>query len=235
MKFLPLLVLSALPASAVTITQWNFNSTTADADVTTGTLTPSTGTGTASLVSSTTGIFASGDASGGSTDPATGDDSGWGVATFPAATVGDLTAGARFLVDTTGYDSITVSYDVRHSNTASKYQAVQYTLDGLAWTTAQFFSVASGDTWNNLRTVNLSSITGASNNPNFGFRVVSAFESTATGSGVAGYVASGPTSTYATTGNWRFDMVTVSGNVIPEPSMALLGSLGVLGLLRRRR
>lgn len=233
MKFIPLLVLTALPLSAVTITQWNFNSIPADNNDATGTTTPSIGSGTASL-RSTTSLFANGNAGNGSTDPTTTDDSGWGITTFPA-TGSDMTAGVQFLIDTTGYESITVSYDVRHSNTSSRYQAVQYTLNGSSWTTATFFTAAAGDSWINNRSVNLSAIAGANNNPNFGIRILSAFQSTATGAGANAYVAATTGSTYVGSGNWRFDMVTVSGSVIPEPSAALLGGLGVLGLLRRRR
>ncbi|MES2438632.1 MAG: PEP-CTERM sorting domain-containing protein [Verrucomicrobiota bacterium] len=235
MKFISVLFLAALPVSAATISQWNFNSTTDDLTPGTGSSAPSTGTGTAATLSSTTPSFSSGGANGGSSDPNTTDDSGWGITSFPAATSSDLTAGVQFLIDTTGYDSITVGYDIRHSNSASRYEAVQYTLNGSTWTTASFFAGAAGDTWFNNRSIDLSAISGASNNPNFGFRIVSAFESTATGSGAASYIASNTGSAYATTGTWRFDMVTVSGTVIPEPASALLGSLGVLALLRRRR
>jgi hypothetical protein len=234
MKLFSLLLLTALPLSAATIGQWNFNSVTDDASTATGSTAPSIGSGTASLLS-TTGSFASGSSNGGSSDPNTTDDSGWGITTFPSASAADLTAGVQFLVDTTGYESITIGYDLRHSNTASRYEAVQYTLNGSTWTTATFFSGAAGDTWFNNRSFDLSAISGAGNNPNFGIRIVSAFESTATGAGAASYVASNTGSSYSATGTWRFDMVTVSGTVIPEPTSALLGSLGMLALLRRRR
>lgn len=233
MKFIPLLFLSALPLSAVTITQWNFNSSPADASDTTGSTSPAIGSGTASL-RSTTSLFASGNSGAGSTDPTTTDDTAWGITTFPASG-SDMTAGVQFLIDTTGYESITVSYDVRHSNTSSRYQAVQYTLNGSTWTSATFFAAAAGDAWINNRSVNLSAIVGANNNPNFGIRILSASQFAATGAGTSSYVAATTGSTYAAGGNWRFDMVTVSGTVIPEPSAALLGGLGVLGLLRRRR
>lgn len=234
MKCLPLFLLPTLSLSAATVSQWNFNSTAADTAFTTGNSSPSTGSGTASLLT-TTASFATGVANGGSSDPALTDNSGWSIAGFPAATLGDLTAGAQFLVDTTGYESIIFTFDLRHSNSSSRYEAVQYTLNGTVWTTGVFFTGDAGDTWFNGRSVDLSGIAQAGNNPNFGVRVVSAFEKTTTGIGAVSYAATAAASAYAVTGNWRFDMVTVSGTAVPEPTAALLGSIGLLGLLRRRR
>ncbi len=238
MNLIPLaavgLIASFLPASAAVITQWNFNSTVPDAAVGTGVTTPSTGAGT-SLALGTTASFASGDANGGSSDLTTGDDSGWGITGFPGTGAGDLAEGVQFAVDTTGYTTIILNFDLRHSNTSSRYEAVRYTLDGSTWITAAFFTGAAGDTWFNNRTVDFSSISGAGNNPNFGIQIVSAFETTAIGSGAADFVASNTGSTYAGTGTWRFDMVTVSGTSVPEPTVGLLGAIGILGLLRRRR
>lgn len=234
MKILPLLLITAIPLPAATITQWNFNSAVGDNNVATGTTSPSTGVGTASLLT-TTATFASGIANTGSTDPNTTDNSAWGTTAYPAATVGDLSAGVQFLVDTRGYDNIMLTYDLRHSNSSSRYEAVQYTTNGTSWTTAAFFTGAAGDTWFNGRSVNLSSISQVANNQNFGVRIVSAFESTATGAGPASYAVSTTGNTYAASGTWRFDMVTVSGSAVPEPTAALLGSIGLLGLLRRRR
>jgi hypothetical protein len=50
-------------------------------------------------------------------------------------------------------------------------------------------------------------------NPQFAVRIVSEFESTATGSGTAGYVGAG--SSYGTGGTLRHDMVTIHGAPIP--------------------
>ena len=133
-----------------------------------------------------------------------------------------------------GYQNITIGYDLRHSNTSSRYEALQYSLDGVNFTTAAFFSGAAGDTWFNGRTADLSAIPGANNNPLFAFRVVAAFESTATGAGAAAYAAS--STTYAPAGTWRFDMATVGGTLIPEPgSLALAGLAGLAMAFRRRR
>ncbi len=247
----------AAPSSAAIITQWNFNGTAAGATA------PNLGTGSASLVGGTTATFASGDASGGSSDPAVGSppDFGWNTTTYPAASVANESAGVQFMVSTVGMGSVGVSWDQRHSNTVSRYWAFYYTTDGATWNRlsvnagnatagmtptggnpanipglfgpAGTFSgfdesvAGSGDDWFNGRGVNLSSVAGVANNPNFGFRIVSSF-----GGGTT-YLASSA-GTYATTGTARFDMVTVSGSPVPEPASLAVVGLGLITLLRRR-
>jgi PEP-CTERM motif len=237
----PLLVaaaaaLIALPASADTLVQWNFNSVTPDANAGTGTVVPAIGTGTASLVGGTTATFASGDASGGSSDPATGDDSGWNVTTFPAQGSGDKTRGAAFATSTVGFENVVFSFDLRHSNTSSRYEAVQYTLNGSTWLDAIVFDAnEGGDRWYNGRTVDLSDVAGVADNASFAVRVLATFAP-----GTSAYAATAPGSSYGTSGTWRFDMVTIAGTPIapiPEPGSTalLLAGLGTLGFLARRR
>lgn len=194
-----------------TITQWDFNSNPPDASTSTGNTLPSTGAGTIAVIGGVTSSFASGSANGGSSDPAATDNSGWGITGFPAASTGDKTAGIQFDVATTGYQDITVTFDLRHSNTSSRYEQLQYTLDVSVTTPVwvDFGTVGdgnAGDTWFNNRTYDLSAVTGLNNNANAAFRVVSTFN------GGTNYDPSNTTSTYAGSGTWRFDMVTVSGN-----------------------
>lgn len=219
----------ATVASADIITQWNFNGVPPDASTSTGSTAPSTGAGTASAVGGTTASFASGASNGGSSDPTVTDDTGWGLTTFPAAAVGNETAGAQFLVSTVGYQNITISYDLRHSNTSSRYEQVQYTIDGgTTWTNiGAAFDGNAGDTWFNGRSVDLASITGVNENALFGIRVVSTFN------GGSAYAASA--TTYATSGTWRFDMVTINGTAVPTPGAAALLALGGLAAGRRKR
>jgi len=198
------------------ITQWNFNSSPADASTTTGTTMPSQGAGTISLIGSTTATFASGTASGGSSDPAATDNTGWNTAGYPTISASDRTAGIRFNVSTAGKSNIVVSFDLRHSNTASRFLSVQYSTDVTAgtviWTEFAIDSATGGDTWFNKRTYVLAAITALNNNPNAGFRVVSTFEP-----GQTSYRAASATGTYAGTGTWRFDMVTVKDTVLAAP------------------
>jgi hypothetical protein len=50
-------------------------------------------------------------------------------------------------VPTTGYTNITVRFDVRWSNTASKYLRFQYTIDGTNWVDGPQLVAPGGDTW----------------------------------------------------------------------------------------
>lgn len=220
-------------ANADIITQWDFNFGN-DANTATGTLNPAIGAGTASLVGGTTATFASGDASGGSSDPNVGDDSAWNVTTWAAQGSENGLRGVQFNVSTLGYTDIVVNWDHRHSNTVSRYFQFQYSTDGVNFGSTGLagdgiFEATAGDTWFNGRTVDLTGITGVANNSDFAFRVVAIFAPT------GGYLASNPTGTYASTGTGRFDMVTVNGAAVPEPaSMAAIG-LGVATLVASRR
>lgn len=225
---------AAVPAQAVTVSQWNFNSVPADTSSATGSLLASIGAGTASLVGGTTATFASGNASGGSSDPDTSaNDSGWNLTSWAAQGSGDKSRGARFDVSTVGFGNVVVTWDQRHSNTASRFAQFQYSTDGIAFVDfGTAFAADPGDVWYNGRSVDLSSVAGVANNANFAFRVVAAYAP-----GTSAYVAATPGSSYGTAGTWRFDMMTVSAAPVPEPETyaMLLAGLAALGVVARRR
>lgn len=229
--------LATLPAFAAdTLVQWTFNSPAPDASTSTGTTLPAVGTGSVALVGGTSATFASGDASGGSSDPASGDDSAWNTSTYAAQGTGDLTRGAAFSVSTAGYENIVFGYDLRHSNTSSRHEAVQVTVDGSTWVDVALFEAdLGGDTWYNGRTVDLSGFAGTADNASFAVRVLATFAP-----GTGQYAATTAGSSYGTSGTWRFDMVTVSGTMIPavpEPGtygLLLAGLAGIGAFVRRR-
>jgi len=223
-------------ANAAIITQWDFNGQSATTVPGGGTSpTPSIGAGTASLLASVTGSFSSGIANGGSSDPVTTSppNFGWQTTTYPAQGAGSGTAGVRFDISTVGVlgPDLYAYFDVRHSNTSSRFVQVQYTTDGTTFTNAPgglFEATAGGDTWYKLRQVNLGADPLVFNNANFGFRVVTVFDPGTPGS------YSAASTTYAGTGTLRFDMVTLDTQPIPEPASAALLAAGAM-LSRRRR
>jgi len=237
MKYLAFALAFGMVASAqaLEIVQWDFNSLPSDTNSATGTLIPvinlTSGSISAIGLSGATS-FASGNSNGGSTDPdTTNNDSGLQTTGYPAQGANNKTAGIQALGSTVGYKDIIVKFDQRHSNTSSKYVQVQYTLNGTTWVDAPSgqFNATAGDTWYNTRTVDLSSIAGANNNANFGFRVVSAF-------GPGGTYEASNGGTYATSGTYRFDMVTISGTAVPEPgSLLILGAATAVFFVRARR
>lgn len=198
--------------SGSTIAQWLFNGATIPGGTTSPT--PSTGAGTATLVGGATGNSDSGT---GSTDTTTTNNLGWRVTTFPTQGSGSKTRGAQFSVDTTGVSGIFVRYDHRFSNSAPRHGQVQYTTDGTTWLDfgpVQTLTTA-GDTWVNNNVLDFTTTSGVNNNPNFGVRILAAFDPLGTG-----YVAAAGSSSYGTSGTWRFDNVTFTGN----PPFQFVGS-----------
>jgi endonuclease/exonuclease/phosphatase family metal-dependent hydrolase len=206
------------------IAQWNFNSVSADTNVGTGVTSPSIGSGTAALVGGTTATFATGSTG----DPASagGDNSGWNTTSYPAATVNNKTAGVQFNVSTLGKQNVVVTWDERVSNTGSKYVRLQYTTNGTTFLDFPTATTINAATVFESKTNNLSAFVGVHNNPNFGFRIVAEFESSAANTGNTNYV--GAAGTYGTSGTVRFDMVTVIGTTIsasnPPPAAATLSA-----------
>jgi hypothetical protein len=208
------------------LVQWNFNSNPPDEtnNFPTGSLLPSSGVGTAALVG-TTSTFASGT---GSTDPATIDDSGWNTAGYPSRTSGNKTRGVQFNVSTIGFERIVITWDQRNSDGAGRYSRFQYSTNGVDFIDGLVFN-ALRSTPNQERfegrSVDLSSVPIVNNKADFAFRIVGEFESTATGAGEDAYLSTVAGGTYSTAGTWRFDMVTVNGEVFSGNEFPSISSI----------
>jgi hypothetical protein len=142
-------------------------------------------------------------------DPAgSTDNSGWSTTSYPSQGSNNKTAGVQFNVSTLGYERVIVTWDQRHSGTASRYIRFQYSTNGVDFIDGP--SIEATVMGNFIpHNVDLSALPVVNNQANFAFRIVSEFQDTATGSGAAQYV--GTTSGYGTSGTWRFDLVTVTG------------------------
>lgn len=228
------LVAAAGTASADVITQWNFNSNPSDANTGTGVTAPVIGAGTIAVFGGVTQTFASGDASGGSSDANVGDDSAFNTTTYAAQGTGSGTRGFGVTVSTLGFQGISFEFDRRTSNTSSRYVEVLFDA-GSGFQSAGFAGLTptAGDTWQNNLVFALPA--AADNVAALTIRVVAVFESVATGNANTNYVASNPTAAYATSGTLRYDMVEVLGSRIPTPASAALLGMGLAFAGGRRR
>lgn len=199
--------LTLLSTPANRLARWDFNSTNT---LTVTAPSPSFGSGTAALAGGTTADF-----NGGSfVDPAgppSSLNSGWTTTTYPAQGAGNKNAGARFNVSTVGYQDILLTWMERHSPASSKYMRVQYSTDGVNFTDGDVITISTDSTFQFFSS-NLSGIPGVSDNPNFAFRFVSEWESTAINNNNPNYVAAASGSSYNTGGTVRYDLVTVFAN-----------------------
>jgi len=191
-------------AGAEIIAQWTFN----------GSILPSQGIGTASLIGGTTASFATGSTN----DPSSTGNTGWNTTQYPPQGVGNKTAGVQFAVSTSGYSEIVVRWDHRVSGSASKYCRLQYAADGRNFSDLSGVvcatQVSPSASFYEPQSIDLSGVPGLDDNPDFAFRIVSEFESTALGFGAEEYVTTYGTNRYSSAGTIRFDVVTVAGNPI---------------------
>ena len=147
----------------------------------------------------------------------------WGLQTtdYPAQGDNPGQAGIVVSVPTTGYRNIVVKFDVRWSNTASKFLAVEYTTDGgVNWTRARVLEARRGDRWHGdtdanggygaLVELDLSGDSAVNNNAQFAFRVVTIFDPN-TGTQ---YTAAQSGSNYTTRGTLRYDLIEVQGEEV---------------------
>jgi autotransporter-associated beta strand protein len=206
--------------SGATIAKWTF-----EGDV----ITPAEGAGTASLIGGTTQAFFTGNGGG----------RGLSVSAFPALTASSGASGLQFEVPTTGSSGISMTFDHRGTGTSSRWARVDYSLDGGTTWTENFWNnhdeanggratgLSPHDTFYTF-TISFASVAGANNNAGFRVRVVSIFSPLAFTANSVSYGAgttyqpanSAGTATYGSSGAWRFDNVTFTGN----PPFQFVGS-----------
>ena len=144
----------------------------------------------------------------------------WGSSGYPALDASNKTAGVQFDVSTLGAKNIMVTYDTRATATASKYERLQYTTNGIDFmdypTSCSFIQAVNYES----RAFSLAGFPGVANNTNFAIRIVTEFESTAS-YGVSNddqYVGNG--STYAGSGTVSYDIVKITGDAITNANMS---------------
>jgi hypothetical protein len=148
--------------------------------------------------------------------PLGGANFSWGTSNYPAASVSNKQAGVQFNLSTVNAKDITLSFDVRGTTTASKYFRLQFTTNGTGWIdypSSDLIPASDASTYES-RSYSLVGFPNVANNPNFGVRIVTEFESTALygATNDADYV--GVTNAYASGGTLSYDLVTFNANAI---------------------
>lgn len=226
-----------------TISAWQFSSTAAqvvgNAAGNVNTLAATTGVGMAmALGMSNNYTYAGGEGPGSQagcdiTQPVAGSDFGWrvrgnsnttnagaGQANGWNTAAPEYSQGAQFLTPTTGYSGITFTFDWYVTKQSIKDLQPQYTTDGITWNNFGSLIIATSSQWYLSNTLTLSSSLGltVANDPNFGVRLVSAYDPSATG-GTAAHIYTGVSGTTYnnSSGNWSLGNIQITGNPIASP------------------
>jgi hypothetical protein len=150
-----------------------------------------------------------------------GTGNGWNTA------APEFNQGAEFDVPTTGQYHVVFQYDWYVTAQGFRDLQAQYNtniLNPVGWTNVGSLQVTpDGGGFVNQITIDFTAlgITGVDNNPNFGIRLVGAYDPTYTGPGAPTYTGASLTNGQPTvynnnSGNWRFDEVNFFGNNSPS-------------------
>lgn len=199
--------------------------------------TPNSGSGTSSIVGTTQPADNSfqGKISGGCGAIDSGNFS-WSFTGIDPGSASE-TNGVQYNVSTAGYKSIIFKWQMRCSNTAPNTIRLQYTTNGSTWVNgnlnllsgAPCSGVFNSDGTYTISSINFveisadfTSIPAVENNPNFGVRILAAYDPAF---GVFSQTTT-PSSPFVmgAGATWRFDNVSVSGTLIPAPTAVALGA-----------
>lgn len=263
-----LLMATAGSIQASTITDWNFGALPVNASA--NTPAPTTGTGTASALGMTNGYtygtntgsvnaddIASDAQTGTQTGSTLGNGNVWRIRGQSPGNGWNTAApqysqGTEYDISTSGYNTIGLSFNWAATTQGVSNLQVQYNtnINNVAgWTNIGSLLSATVDNGTpgavgygfQTNTVNFSGVNGASNDPLFGIRLVSAFNPTLGNyASATSALAGSPKVINNTSGNWRFADVQINGTAItPVPLPAslwlMLSGLGGLGILFRPR
>jgi hypothetical protein len=144
------------------------------------------------------------------------------------------TQGAQFSASTAGFSGIKFIFDWFTTTQGVKNMQEQYTVNGTTWININNPLTAVSNGFAPQQTIDFSGISGVADNPNFGVRLVSVYDTTLVPFVNYGSAAGGVYNNNS--GNWRFADVRFIGTaIVPEPSPMLLATLAAgVGLARLR-
>jgi hypothetical protein len=158
----------------------------------------------------------------------------------------EYSQGAQFTTTTAGYGNIVLSFNWASTAQGIANLQVQYNTNvnnASGWTNIGPLETATvgNGTGGTYQTDTVDFGSDANNDPNFGVRLVAAYNpSLGNYASASSVIAGSPADYNNSSGNWRFADVQIDGTAIapvPLPASAwlLLSSLGGLGVLARRR
>jgi hypothetical protein len=144
-----------------------------------------------------------------------------------SGTVPNKSAGVQIAVSTVGKKDIVIYWDNRASDAGPKHLRAQYTLDvtvatpvwvdyvattdGLNVANAGLYEAQASGTWYIRRKADLTGFTGVADNAKFGFRLVASYAPSESGYRRADGTGTGTSALAYFSGNFRTDMLTVTG------------------------